>query len=100
MQIPADMVVNAIIMTILAHKLQPFGHTLIYHIGSSMRNAMSNIDLRNYILQYFTEKPWIDRDGKALKVKKVTLFNDMASFHRYMTIHYLIFLKVCSKMYN
>ncbi|XP_022944111.1 fatty acyl-CoA reductase 3-like [Cucurbita moschata] len=91
--IPADMVVNGIIMAILAHKLQPFGHTLIYHIGSSMRNAMSNIDLCSYILQYFTEKPWIDKDGKTIKIKKLTLFNDMASFHRHMTIRYLIFLK-------
>lgn len=93
MQIPADIVVNAIIMAIMTHKLQSSSQ-IIYHVGSSMRNSMRHRDLHNYILKYFTEKPWIDEDGNAIKIKEVTYFDNMASFHRYMTLRYLIFLKV------
>ena len=100
MQIPADMVVNAIIMAISAHKLQPSRHTIIYHVSSSMKNSISNVNSLNYILQYFTEKPWINKDGKAIKIKKLTLFNDIASFHRYTTLRYLVFLKVFFKIYD
>ena len=64
-----------------------------------MRNSMRINNLFSYILRYFTEKPWMNGDGKVIKVKKITSFNDIASFHRYMTIHY-VFLKVCSKIYN
>lgn len=100
MQIPADMVVNTIVMAIVAHKLQPSSQR-IYHVGSSLRNSMRYIDLKNFLFQYFIEKPWIDEDGNAIKVKKIIVFNNMASFHRHMSIRYLIFLKVhCCKYYK
>ncbi|XP_022153045.1 fatty acyl-CoA reductase 3-like isoform X2 [Momordica charantia] len=91
--IPADMVVNTIVMAIVAHKLQPSSQR-IYHVGSSLRNSMRYIDLKNFLFQYFIEKPWIDEDGNAIKVKKIIVFNNMASFRRHMSIRYLIFLKV------
>ncbi|KAL4014799.1 hypothetical protein IC575_027017 [Cucumis melo] len=92
--IPADMVVNTIIATMVRHKFQPPYQTRIYHIGSSMRNPIKIGDLQRFICQYFIEKPWINGDGNATKVKKITIFNNMASFHRYITIRYLIFLKI------
>lgn len=91
--IPADLVVNTIITTMAVHKLQPSNQT-IYHVGTSMTNPMQYNDLIGFIFQYFTEKPWINRDGNAIKVGKLTVFNNMTSFHRYITIRYLIFLKV------
>ncbi|KAG6605992.1 Fatty acyl-CoA reductase 3, partial [Cucurbita argyrosperma subsp. sororia] len=90
--IPADIVVNTMIMAMVVHKDQPSDQT-IYHVGSSARNSMTHIDLQRFSYQYFTQKPLIDKNGKAIKVGKVTLFNSMAKFHRYLAIRYLIFLK-------
>ncbi|XP_022957707.1 fatty acyl-CoA reductase 3-like [Cucurbita moschata] len=90
--IPADIVVNTMIMAMAVHKDQPSDQT-IYHVGSSARNSMTHIDLQRFSYQYFTQKPLIDKNGKAIKVGKVTLFNSMAKFHRYLAIRYLIFLK-------
>lgn len=98
MQIPADMVINSIMMVIVAHKFQQSSETIIYHIGSSMRNCMRRIDFHRYIFQYFNEKPWINEDGNAIKIKNLTFFHNMASFNRYMTTHHLLFLKVCNKI--
>lgn len=89
------MVVNTIIMAMVAHDLQPTNQK-IYHVGSSSRNSMRYIDFKRFSYQYFTEKPWINKDGKAVKVGKVTIFNNMASFRKYMNIRYLVFLKVHS----
>uniref|UniRef100_A0A0A0KB44 Fatty acyl-CoA reductase n=2 Tax=Cucumis sativus TaxID=3659 RepID=A0A0A0KB44_CUCSA len=91
--IPADMVVNTIIATMVMHKLQ-YRQTIIYHVGSSTRNPMKIDDLQRFICKYFTEKPWINGDGNAIKVKKITVFNNLASFHTYITIRYSFFLKV------
>ena len=87
------MVVNMIIMAMVAHELQPSNQT-IYHVGSSTRNSMRYIDFKRFNYQYFTEKPWINKDVNAVKVGKVTIFNNMASFRRYMNVRYLVFLKV------
>ncbi|XP_038902554.1 fatty acyl-CoA reductase 3-like [Benincasa hispida] len=91
--IPADLVVNTIIKTMTVHKLQ-ICNQIIYHVGSSIRNPMKMSDLRRFMFQYFTEKPWINGDGNAIKAKKVNVFNNLDSFHRYITIRYLFFLKV------
>lgn len=99
MQIPADIVVNTMIMAMAAHEDQPSDQT-IYHVGSSARNSMTHIDLQRFSYQYFTQKPLIDKNGKAIKLGKVTLFNSMAKFHRYLAIRYLIFLKVRSYQYK
>lgn len=91
-QIPADMVVNAIIVAMMAHANQP--SDIIYHVGSSVRNPIQYYKLRDYITRYFTTKPMINKDGKPVKVGKFTVFNNMASFRRYMFIRYMLLLKV------
>ena len=89
------MVVNTIIMAMVAHELQP-SDKAIYHVGSSARNSMRYIDFQRFNYQYFTKKPWINKEGNAVKVGKVTVYNNMASFQRYMNIRYLCLLKVHS----
>jgi alcohol-forming fatty acyl-CoA reductase len=95
MQIPADMVVNAILVAMVGHAKQP--SDAIYQVGSSSRNPLRYGNLQDYGYHYFTRKPWINKDGKAVKVGKVTVLDSMASFHRYMNIHYVLPLKVSSK---
>jgi fatty acyl-CoA reductase len=94
MQIPADMVVNAIIVAMVAHANQPCD--IIYQLGSSVRNPMRNINLQDFGFRYFTQKPWINKDGKPVVVSKMLVLSSMDSFRRYMAIRYLFLLKVSS----
>lgn len=104
---PADLVVNAIIAAMAAHGKQYYNYNnidvvnngensiiSIYQVGSSVRNPLRYSDLQDYGFRYFTKKPWIDKDGKPVKVGKVTVLSSMASFRRYMAFRYLFFLKV------
>jgi fatty acyl-CoA reductase len=93
-QIPADMVVNAIIVAMMAHANQPSDDHIIYHIGSSIINPITYRIFREYNFKYFTEKPWINNDGKPVIVGRGTIFSNLASFRRYMFIRYLLPLKV------
>ncbi|KAK4255224.1 hypothetical protein QN277_008247 [Acacia crassicarpa] len=90
--IPADMVVNAMLVAMVAHAGQPSDEA-IYQVGSSVRNPIRYSNLQDYGLRYFTAKPWINKDGKPIKVGRVTVLGDMASFRRYMFIRYLLLLK-------
>jgi hypothetical protein len=98
-QIPADMVVNAIIVAMMAHANQPSDH-IIYHVGSSVRNPITYRTFRDYNLKYFTKKPLINKDGKSIKVGNITVFSNIASFRRYMFICYLLPLKVLNYFYS
>ncbi|KAE8037460.1 hypothetical protein FH972_010047 [Carpinus fangiana] len=90
--IPADMVVNAMIVAIVAHaNHQPCD--IIYQVGSSVRNPLRNINLQDFGFRYFTQKPWINKDGKPVKVGKMLVLSSMDSFRRYMAIRYLFLLK-------
>ncbi|XP_061342397.1 fatty acyl-CoA reductase 3-like [Gastrolobium bilobum] len=89
--IPADMVVNAILVTMVAHANRP--SDIIYHVGSSVRKPLRYINVQDYGFRYFTAKPWINKDGKPVKVGKVTVLSNMDSFRRYMFIRYILMLK-------
>ncbi|XP_048233569.1 fatty acyl-CoA reductase 3-like isoform X2 [Ricinus communis] len=91
--IPADMVVNAIIVAMTAHANRP-SENAIYQVGSSVRHPLRYANLQDYGLNYFTKKPWIGKDGKPVKVGKVKVLDSMASFRRYMAVRYLLLLKV------
>ncbi|KAL1315093.1 hypothetical protein HN51_041876 [Arachis hypogaea] len=90
--IPGDIVVNAILVAMVAHADHP-SENAIYHLCSSLGNPIRYINLQDYAIRYFTSKPWINKDGKPIKVAKVTVFTNMESFRRYLFIHYLIWLK-------
>ncbi|KAI3450697.1 hypothetical protein Pfo_007362 [Paulownia fortunei] len=89
--IPADMVVNAMIVAMAAHANHP--NESIYHVGSSVSNPVEFTWLQDYGLRYFTKHPWINKDGKPVIVGKVTVLSTMESFQRYMTIRYFLPLK-------
>ncbi|KAI4313485.1 hypothetical protein L6164_026464 [Bauhinia variegata] len=88
--IPADMVVNALIVAMVASASKCYNN--IYHVGSSMRNPLKYINILDYFYKYFTKVPWMDKNGKPIKVGTITML-DMAGFKRYIFIHYLLPLK-------
>ncbi|KAI4313490.1 hypothetical protein L6164_026468 [Bauhinia variegata] len=87
---PPDMVVNAIIVSMAANVNQCYNN--IYHVGSSLSNPIRYLNIRDYGCKYFKETPWMDKNGEPVKVGTFTML-DMASFKRYIFIHYLLTLK-------
>ncbi|GAB4859757.1 hypothetical protein Ancab_011235 [Ancistrocladus abbreviatus] len=98
-QIPADMVVNAIIVSMMAHANQQSSEVPIYQVGSSVRNPMTYTLLHEFAHRYFTKHPWINKEGKPVIVGKVKVLGSMASFRRYISIYYLLPLK-CLELAN
>ncbi|KAK4492259.1 hypothetical protein RD792_003062 [Penstemon davidsonii] len=93
--IPADMVVNAMIAAMVAQLNNHEGDGMgIYHVGSSVSNPVAFSCVQDYGLRYFTEHPWINKDGKPVIVGKVKVLSTMDSFQRYMAMHYLLPLKI------
>ncbi|XVF46889.1 hypothetical protein PTKIN_Ptkin03bG0064400 [Pterospermum kingtungense] len=90
--IPADMVVNAMIVAMVAHATHQPSES-IYHVGSSVRSPIRYSNLQEYGFRYFTKKPWINKDGKPVIVGKITIMDSMDSFHRYMAVRYKLLLK-------
>ncbi|KAE9620604.1 hypothetical protein Lal_00019252 [Lupinus albus] len=89
--IPADMVVNAMLVAMVNHANHP--SDTIYHVSSSVRKPLRYGDIQDYGYTYFTAKPWINKDGKPVKVGKCIVLKNMDSFRRYMFIRYVLLLK-------
>lgn len=92
--IPADMVVNAMVASMAAHADEPA--QTIYHVGSSASNPVTYHRLQDYGLHFFTEQPWIARNGKAVAVTRAAQLPTRDAVRRYMQLHYLIPLKILS----
>ncbi|CAN1263476.1 Alcohol-forming fatty acyl-CoA reductase [Linum perenne] len=95
--IPADMVVNAIIVAmgmavaVVANK----NLDLIYHLGSSRNNPIKVSDVHRIGVTFFKNNPWTDRrNGKVVRPKKITTFSSISSFRIYTAIHFQLPLKV------
>ncbi|KAK4482691.1 hypothetical protein RD792_009858 [Penstemon davidsonii] len=91
--IPADMVVNAMIVAVVAHADQTTDHA-IYHVGSSMANPVLYSSLQDYGLRYFTEQPWLNKDREPVIVRKCTKLSTETMVNIYISFHYLIPLKI------
>lgn len=90
--IPADMVVNAMIVAMVAHANEAC--ETIYQVGSSFANPVIFSKIQDCSQRYFLKNPWINKqDGQPVKVGDVTLLSSMASFRRYMAIRYMLPLK-------
>ncbi|KAL9354111.1 hypothetical protein Peur_052081 [Populus x canadensis] len=90
--IPADMVVNAITVAMVARAKQQYPET-VYHLGSSLRNPVKFSNLHDFSFRYFSENPWINKEGEVVKIGRGTVFSSMSKFYTYMTIRYLLPLK-------
>ncbi|CAL5212261.1 unnamed protein product [Lathyrus oleraceus] len=90
--IPADIVVNAMMVAMTKHANQSIDDN-IYHVGSSVGNPVRYRNLKDYTFRYFTAKPCLDKEGKPIKVGTVTVLENMNSFQRYMYIRYMLPLK-------
>ncbi|KAK7263379.1 hypothetical protein RJT34_30968 [Clitoria ternatea] len=88
-----DTVVNAILVAMVAHAKHPSSDAIYHDSSSTVTRPLRYKNLQDYGFRYFTAKPWINKDGKPVKVSKVTVLSNMDSFRRYMFIRYLLLLK-------
>ncbi|XP_021821748.1 fatty acyl-CoA reductase 3-like [Prunus avium] len=86
--VPVDMVVNSITVAMVANANKP--SSIIYHVGSSLRNPINFLNIHSFVFRYFTKNPWIDKDGKPVKVGKLKFFKTMATFRMYMQIRFML----------
>ena len=95
-QIPADMVVNAIIVAMEGHANDQFSSIMnIYHVGSSLRNPINFSTLHCFSHRYFTMiNPMINKEGRPIQVRKITIWRNMSTFLIYMAIRFGLPLKV------
>ncbi|RWV89596.1 hypothetical protein GW17_00048249 [Ensete ventricosum] len=91
-QVPGDMVVNAMMVTMAAHSNQR--SEFIYHMSSSVRNPMTYSILEQSAYRYFLENPRVGKDGRIIKTRRVPVFRNMTGFRIYMTLRYKLPLGV------
>ncbi|XP_074267499.1 alcohol-forming fatty acyl-CoA reductase-like [Silene latifolia] len=90
--IPADMVVNAILVAAMAHANDK-GNLTIYHVGSSVKNPINFNSVHEAIFQYFKHHPYVTNNGTPVIVGHVKVLTTMASFKSYISLRYRLPLK-------
>ncbi|CAL9090668.1 unnamed protein product [Musa acuminata var. zebrina] len=90
--VPADMVVNAMMVTMAAHSNQR--SEFIYHMSSSVRNPMTYSILEQSAYRYFLENPRMGKDGRIIKTRRVPVIRNMTRFRIYMTLRHKLPLGV------
>ena len=101
LQVPGDMVVNCMIAAIASHS-NPIGEKegiRVYQIGSSRRNPVKYDELKWLMHRYLVNNPLSDSCGKPVKIGPPIIMNTMASFHNYISFHYLPFVQVSYFIY-
>ncbi|THU48430.1 hypothetical protein C4D60_Mb09t26160 [Musa balbisiana] len=92
MQVPGDMVVNAMMATMAAHSKQQA--EFIYHMGSSVRNPVTYATLEHCHFRYFLANPRVGRDGSVMPTKRLSFIKSMVGFRVFMTLRYKLPLEV------
>ncbi|XP_074268160.1 alcohol-forming fatty acyl-CoA reductase-like [Silene latifolia] len=90
--IPADMVVNAMLVAAMVHANDK-SNLKIYHVGSSVTNPLNFNSLNEVVYQYFKHHPCVNNDGTSVIVGNRKRLDSMASFKTYISLHYLLPLK-------
>ncbi|QHN95179.1 putative fatty acyl-CoA reductase [Arachis hypogaea] len=63
--IPADMVINSMIIALLVQSKSNSSNNLIYHISTSLGNPIKLSDIQDIMHCYMTKKPWLKNSGKS-----------------------------------
>ncbi|XP_030552429.1 probable fatty acyl-CoA reductase 4 isoform X2 [Rhodamnia argentea] len=99
--LPADMVVNAMIVAIAVHADRP-NSNMVYQVGSSMKHPMTCSHFRDIGWSHFKDNPWITESGKPVKVRKLRFIGSKASFNKHLRRYTLLskVLKIASSMFG
>lgn len=99
LQIPGDMVVNAMMAAAAAHGSSPPAQAaaapvVVYHTTSSLRNPAPYAVLYRTALRHFNEHPRTGRDGRPVRTRPVHFFTTVAAFTAYMVVRYRLPLEL------
>ncbi|KAI3886658.1 hypothetical protein MKX03_034752 [Papaver bracteatum] len=97
--VPGDMVANAVIVAMVAHRNQQSSNPFIYQVCSSQTDPLRSMRLREYSYNYFIKNPLIGKDGKPIRIIMPVFFPTMESFQRYIYLNYALPLKVLQFVY-
>ncbi|KAL6498099.1 hypothetical protein OROGR_028496 [Orobanche gracilis] len=86
--IPADIVVNAMMVSMATH-VDKATH-MICHVGSSATNPLAYHRVRDNVISFFKEQPWIGRDGKPVVITRPKQLTTRVAAQRYLKFHYLV----------
>lgn len=112
MQIPGDMVVNAMMAATATHASPAAAQAeTVYHATSSLRNPAPYAVLYRTGMRYFSENPRVGKNGEPVRTRRVHFFSTIAAFHLYMVVKYklpiellhllnLLCFGVFSQLYN
>lgn len=100
-QIPADMVVNAMLATIAKHGTKdvvPGMH--VYHMASSVTNPLTIPEAVKYTIQHFTRSPLMDKAGNSIPVQPVEFLDSMEEFTKDADPNALLQSRGCASSSN
>ncbi|KAF3795302.1 putative fatty acyl-CoA reductase, partial [Nymphaea thermarum] len=83
--VPADMVVNAILAAIARHGSLGVAGLNIYHAGTSSTNPLRWDELFEHCYEHYHSFPFIDSQGKAVRVERVKLFDTLADISSHLS---------------
>ncbi|KAF3795301.1 Fatty acyl-CoA reductase 2 [Nymphaea thermarum] len=83
--VPADMVVNAILAAIARHGSLGVAGLNIYHAGTSSTNPLRWDELFEHCYEHYHSFPFIDSQGKAVRVERVKLFDTLAAISSHLS---------------
>jgi alcohol-forming fatty acyl-CoA reductase len=92
MQIPGDMVVNAMIAAMVMNSGE--NAETIYHVSSSLRNPVPLSTFEESVYRYFRENPRVGKNGKTVAFRRIHFFSTVGGFKTYMTLRYKLPLEV------
>jgi len=90
--IPADMVVNQMIVAMATHAYQ--NDLFVYHVASSVANPLPYSIVTDALYSYFSKNPCVSKDGNLIHVKELLCLKSMRSFRLYMFQRYKAPLQV------
>ncbi|KAL1557638.1 alcohol-forming fatty acyl-CoA reductase [Salvia divinorum] len=90
--IPADMVVNAMMVSMATH-VDKTTH-LIFHVGSSSSNPVPYHRVRDNIVRFFTRQPWVRKDGTPVLVRRPIQLPSRVAARIYMELLYFIPIRI------
>ncbi|CAN6438789.1 unnamed protein product [Victoria cruziana] len=83
--VPADMVVNAMLVSMVAHSCQ--AGSFIYHVGTSKQNPVTPSTMADSGYRYFSKNPLKGKDGKAISVSKFYIYTSADDFKKHMNFY-------------
>ncbi|KAF3795294.1 hypothetical protein EJ110_NYTH05340 [Nymphaea thermarum] len=83
--VPADMVINAILAAMARHGSSGVAGLNIYHVGTSSTNPLRVDELFDHCYEHFHSFPLIDSQGKFVHIERMKFFDTLEAISSYLS---------------